>query len=29
MDVRANWDVNQLFDLSIPYTQKLKVENKK
>ncbi|OUD36305.1 Ig-like domain-containing protein [Flavobacterium sp. FPG59] len=24
MDVRANWDVNQLFDLSIPYTPEIK-----
>ncbi len=31
MDVRANWDVNQLFDLSIPYTPEIKkkVTNKK
>ncbi len=24
IDVRANWDVNQLFDLSIPYTPEIK-----
>lgn len=30
IDVRANWDVNQLFDLSIPYTPEIKKkENKK
>ncbi|MGO4905540.1 Ig-like domain-containing protein [Flavobacterium sp. W20_MBD1_R3] len=30
IDVRANWDVNQAFDLSIPYTPepKKKIENK-
>lgn len=29
IDVRANWDVDQTFDLSIPYTPPPKIDNKK
>ena len=29
IDVRANWDVEQTFDLSIPYTPPVKKDNKK
>jgi hypothetical protein len=28
VEVRANWDVVQAFDLSIPYTHEPKVKNK-
>ncbi|HJR99919.1 MAG TPA: Ig-like domain-containing protein [Flavobacterium sp.] len=29
IDVRANWDVDQIFDLSIPYTPPPKIDDKK